>query len=265
MTQRRALDNAREGIRRPCCNVTMSSMAEDKTELMWVEEPTIVDGAVSYAYSNIGRATATFVSEMINIMPTDGSPSQVQSYQLDHLDVGAEQRTHAPVSADLADGAVQVLVSIQASSDQTEWDATLEAQTAGVVSGGVLYASDAAPAGGTISIEIQSLELQGSDAVAHYRITGEATVEMMTASVSLSRSSGVQAWMTSPHMDNDREDIIRVALPSDVVDDEDGWELRLAIAATGGANGAEGFVAATLPLRKLDSSIVADGTFTLNP
>ena len=81
----------------------MSLMADDKTELMWVEEPTIVDGAVSYAYSNIGRATATFVSEMINVMPSDGSPNQVQSYQLDHLDVGAEQRTHAPVPADLAD------------------------------------------------------------------------------------------------------------------------------------------------------------------
>ena len=40
----------------------MSLMADDKTELMWVEEPTIVDGAVSYAYSNIGRATATFVT-----------------------------------------------------------------------------------------------------------------------------------------------------------------------------------------------------------
>ena len=223
-------------------------MAEDKTELMWVEEPTVVDGAVSYAYSNIGRATATFVSEMINIMPSDGSPNQVQSYQLDHLDVGAEQRTHAPVSSGLAEGAVQVFVSIQASSDQKEWDATLESQTTGVVHGGVLYASDVAPGGGTISIEIQSLELQGSDAVVHYRVTGDATVEMMTASVSLSRGSGAQAWMTSPRMDNDREDIIRVALPSDVVDEEDGWELRLAIAATGGVNGPEGFVAATLPL-----------------
>jgi len=239
-------------------------MADDKTELMWVEEPTIVDGAVSYAYSNIGRATATFVSEMINVMPSDGSPNQVQSYQLDHLDVGAEQRTHAPVPADLADGAVQVLVSIQASSDQKEWDATLEAQTTGVVSGGVLYASDATPArGGTISIEIQSLELQGSDAVAHYRVTGDASVQMMTASVSLERASGMQAWMTSPHVDNDREDIIRVALPSDVVDEEDGWQLRLAIAATGGVNGPEGFVAATLALRKLDSSVVADGDFSV--
>ena len=242
----------------------MSSMAEDKTELMWVEEPTVVDGAVSYAYSNIGRATATFVSEMINIMPSDGSPNQVQSYQLDHLDVGAEQRTHAPVSSGLADGAVQVLVSIQASSDQKEWDATLEAQTTGVVSGGVLYASDATPAGGgTISIEIQSLELQGSDAVAHYRVTGDVAVQMMTASVSLERASGMQAWMTSPHVDNDREDIIRVALPSDVVDEEDGWQLRLAIAATGGVNGPEGFVAATLALRKLDSSVVADGDFSV--
>ena len=242
----------------------MSLMADDKTELMWVEEPTIVDGAVSYAYSNIGRATATFVSEMINVMPSDGSPNQVQSYQLDHLDVGAEQRTHAPVPADLADGAVQVLVSIQASSDQKEWDATLEAQTTGVVSGGVLYASDATPAGGgIISIEIQSLELQGSDAVAHYRVTGDVAVQMMTASVSLERAPGMQAWMTSPHVDNDREDIIRVALPSDVVDEEDGWQLRLAIAATGGVNGPEGFVAATLALRKLDSSVVADGDFSV--
>jgi hypothetical protein len=41
-----------------------------------------------------------------------------------------------------------VLVSIQASSDQTEWDATLEAQTTGVVHGGVLYASDIAPGPG---------------------------------------------------------------------------------------------------------------------
>jgi len=233
---------------------------------MWVEAPTIVDGAVSYAYSNIGTATATFVSEMINITPADGSANQVQSYQLDHLDVGGEQRTHAPVSPDLADGAVQVLVSIQATSDQKDWDAALEAEAAGVVHGGVLYASDAAPAdgGGTITIEIQSLELQGSDAVAHYRVTGEATVQMMTASVSLSRASGAQAWMTAPHMDNDREDIIRVPLPSDIVDEEDGWELRLAIAATGGANGPEGFVGATLPLRKVDSFIVADGDFTLS-
>jgi hypothetical protein len=73
----------------------------------------------------------------------------------------------------------------------------------------------------------------------------------------------MQAWMTSPHVDNDREDIIRVALPSDVVDEEDGWQLRLAIAATGGVNGPEGFVAATLALRKLDSSVVADGDFSV--
>jgi hypothetical protein len=242
-------------------------MADEKVDLMWVEAPTIVDGAVGYAYSNIGTATATFVSEMINVMPADGSPNQVQSYQLDHLEVGAEQRTHAPVSSDLADGAVQVLVSIQATSDQKDWDATLEAQAAGVVSGGVLYASEAAPAtggGGSITIEIHSFELEGSDAVVHYRVTGDATVQMMTASVSLSRSSGAQAWMTAPHMDNDREDIVRIALPSDIVDEEDGWELRIAIAATGGQNGPEGFVGATLPVRKVDSLIVADGNFTIS-
>ena len=159
---------------------------------------------------------------------------------------------------------MQVLVSIQASSDQKEWDATMEAQTTGVVRGGVLYASDGAPAGGgTISIEIQSLEIQGSDAVAHYRVTGEATVQMMTASVSLSRSSGVQAWMTAPHLDNDREDILRVALPTEIVDEEDGWQLRVAIAATSGQDGAEGFVAANLPLRKLDSSVVAGGDLSI--
>ena len=182
---------------------------------MWVDEPAIVERqAIVTGTATSARQPRTYVSEMINIMPADGSPNQVQSYELDHLDVGAEQRTHAPVSADLPDGAVQVLVSIQASSDQKEWDATMEAQTTGVVRGGVLYASDGAPAGGgTISIEIQSLEIQGSDAVAHYRVTGEATVQMMTASVSLSRSSGVQAWMTAPHLDNDREDILGVALP----------------------------------------------------
>jgi hypothetical protein len=240
-------------------------MADDKTQLTWVQQPTVVDGAVSYAYSNSGGAAATFVSEMINVLPTDGSPNQVQSYQLEHLDINAVQQTHAPVSADLANGAVQIFVSIQASSDQKEWDATIEGQTTGVMSGGVLYASDAAPAtAGSLTIEIQSFELQGADAVAHYRVTGEAVLQLLTGSVSLTKGSGAPPWMTVPRMEGDREDIVRVAVPlNEVVDDEDGWQLRIAIGASGGPSGPESFVEAVLPLRKTDGAVVADGQYSV--
>ena len=51
---------------------TMAPMADENATLMWVDEPAIVNAAIAYAYSNIGTATATYVSEMINIMPADG-------------------------------------------------------------------------------------------------------------------------------------------------------------------------------------------------
>jgi hypothetical protein len=235
-------------------------MADEKTELTWVEQPSIVDGHVSYAYRNSGTAAAVFVSEFINVLPTDGSPNSVQSYQLEHLDIDAEQRTHAPVSSDHTDGAVQVLVSIQASSDQKEWDATIEGEIAGVFAGGVLYPAGAAPeAAGNLAVDIASFELQGSEAVVHYRVTGDLAVQMLTGSIALSKGDDTPAWMTALSLERDLEDIARVAVPlDDIVDESEGWKLRVTVAASTTQEGIGAYREGVLLVRKVDGSVTAD-------
>jgi len=243
-------------------------MAEEtgKTGLAWVQEPTISDGHVVYKYRNSSDTDATFVGEMVNVMPAAGS-NVVQTFQLDGLAAGAEQETYAPSSSDLPDGKATVVISIQSFSGGDAWDGQLEYEVNGVIVGGALRPEGDAPAGtGTLVVEAVDVRLDGEELVLHYRVTGDTQFDVMSVSVTMFDPQGGSGWMQSFGAEPDREDIFRTRIPFDeVLGTDEGWAIEATVLAGSTQSDVTGAVRIRLPVERVDETVVAPSGWTAEP
>lgn len=232
-----------------------------RTALEWVEQPAIVEGHVAYVYRNSGGAAAVFAVEMVNIVPTEG-PNNAQTYRLDSLLPGQEQRTHAPVGGELHDGPVTVTIRIQASSTVEQLDAEIQTEMGAVAISGVLYpeGTEASTLAPELGLKVTYLVVEATEVVVGYSITGTASATVLSGFVSLDHG-GDSRWMGAAQLDGkDRDEMTRIGVPLDMVDG-DGWSLRVAFAATNADNTAVASTTVIQELQAIDGAAEANGAW----
>ena len=235
------------------------------TGLEWVDEPRISDGSVVYKYRNSSDKDATYVGEIVNLVPANGT-NVVQTYQLDSLAAGAEQETYVPAGSDLPDGTATAYVSVQSSSGGEEFDGLIEFELKGAIAGGVLCAEGDQPDAADLEVHVEDFRLDDQEIVLHYRIKGTAHFDMLSASFTLFDPDGGTGWAESTSPGVDREDIVRVAVPFDeVLGNQSGWAIEAALAVGSTKENVQSFVRVRLPVERIDDTVVASEGFSVVP